>query len=94
MSKFAQGNGGKIQSEENGLLYIENFLLHKPSGNHKQKSPQTETHNLKKEETEEESMEYHQTKTTARHTNEKIQWMHRATRKQNVKQRQEILIHQ
>ena len=34
MSKFAQGNGGKIQSEENGLLYIENFLLHKPSGNH------------------------------------------------------------
>ena len=38
--------------------------------NHTQKT-KTETHSLKKEETEERSMEYHQTKTTDENTQEK-----------------------
>ena len=68
MSKFAQGNGGKIQSEENGLLYIENFLLHKPSGNHTHTKIWSWVTQHKKEETQEKIVEYHQTEITKKNT--------------------------
>ena len=41
----------------------------------------TGTHSLKKKETEERSIEYHQTKMTDRNTKGKYQWRHRAKTK-------------
>ena len=58
------------------------------------KKSKTKTHNFKKGGKQKKSMEYHQTKTADRNRKEKIQWRNRATRKQQTKWLQEILIHQ
>lgn len=59
--------------KEKGPLCIGNFLVHKPRAPTPHTHSETDRHNIRKEETEEKAIEYHQTKTTYRNTREKKQ---------------------
>ena len=71
------------QKEKDYRIYETSFFIHLMITTHR--TPKAESHNLKREETEGRGMEYHQTETTVRNTEEKNQWRNIATRKQKIK---------